>query len=89
MEAGQLGGEEWTRQGSSVNKPMQGWLHPNDKVMGPGVSYLIWYMGCVEILQSMSTLDFNTWTQVTREAINQVCEAVLGAKGGDKEEKAL
>uniref|UniRef100_A0A2K5ZI89 PID domain-containing protein n=1 Tax=Mandrillus leucophaeus TaxID=9568 RepID=A0A2K5ZI89_MANLE len=87
VEAGQLGGEEWTHHGSSVNKPMQGWLHPNDKVMGPGVSYLIWYMGCVEILQSMSTLDFNTWTQVTREAINQMCEAVLGAKGVTRKRK--
>ncbi|KAM7338226.1 hypothetical protein ACRRTK_001710 [Alexandromys fortis] len=70
VEGGQLGGEEWTRHGSFVNKPTRGWLHPHDKVMGPGVSYLVRYMGCVEVLQSMRALDFNTRTQVTREAIS-------------------
>ncbi|KAB0396304.1 hypothetical protein E2I00_015539, partial [Balaenoptera physalus] len=59
VEGGQLGGEEWTRHGSFVNKPTRGWLHPNDKVMGPGVSYLV---------RSMRALDFNTRTQVTRMA---------------------
>uniref|UniRef100_A0A2I3HSJ2 SHC-transforming protein 1 n=1 Tax=Nomascus leucogenys TaxID=61853 RepID=A0A2I3HSJ2_NOMLE len=78
VEGGQLGGEEWTRHGSFVNKPMWGWLHPSDKVMRPGVSYLVWYMGCVEVLQSMSALDFNTWTQVTREAISLVCQGAGG-----------
>ncbi|MEQ2185607.1 hypothetical protein GOODEAATRI_019961 [Goodea atripinnis] len=38
-------------------------------------------MGCVEVLQSMRALDFSTRTQVTREAIAVVCEAVPGAKG--------
>lgn len=140
VEGGQLGGDEWTRHGSFVNKPTRGWLHPDDKVMGPGVSYhvrvsaggarrgrvgfggapgvllaggrwvggvlrgsppcgrwhkgpvpvpsplmgcvgrwgvklgALWadpalppqYMGCVEVLQSMRALDFNTRTQVTR-----------------------
>ncbi|NXX75626.1 SHC1 protein, partial [Urocolius indicus] len=66
VEGGQLGGDEWTRHGSFVNKPTRGWLHPDDKVMGPGVSYHVRYMGCVEVLQSMRALDFNTRTQVTR-----------------------
>ncbi|XP_075418715.1 SHC-transforming protein 1 isoform X1 [Tenrec ecaudatus] len=87
VEGGQLGGEEWTRHGSFVNKPTRGWLHPNDKVMGPGVSYLVRYMGCVEVLQSMRALDFNTRTQVTREAISLVCEAVPGAKGATRRRK--
>lgn len=39
VEGGQLGGDEWTRHGSFVNKPTRGWLHPDEKVMGPGVSY--------------------------------------------------
>lgn len=39
VEGGQLGGDEWTRHGSFVNKPTRGWLHPDDKVMGSGVSY--------------------------------------------------
>ncbi|XP_072415150.1 SHC-transforming protein 1-like [Chiloscyllium punctatum] len=81
VEGGQLGGDEWTRHGSFVNKPSRGWLHPDDQVMGSGVSYLVRYMGCVEVLQSMRALDFNTRTQVTREAISVVCEAVPGAKG--------
>ncbi|KFQ91141.1 SHC-transforming protein 1, partial [Nipponia nippon] len=87
VEGGQLGGDEWTRHGSFVNKPARGWLHPDDKVMGPGVSYHVRYMGCVEVLQSMRALDFNTRTQVTREAIGLVCEAVPGAKGAVRRRK--
>ncbi|NXK41574.1 SHC1 protein, partial [Piprites chloris] len=87
VEGGQLGGDEWTRHGSFVNKPTRGWLHPDDKVMGPGVSYHVRYMGCVEVLQSMRALDFNTRTQVTREAIGLVCEAVPGAKGAVRRRK--
>ncbi|NXJ16783.1 SHC1 protein, partial [Odontophorus gujanensis] len=87
VEGGQLGGDEWTRHGSFVNKPTRGWLHPDDKVMGPGVSYQVRYMGCVEVLQSMRALDFNTRTQVTREAIGLVCEAVPGAKGAVRRRK--
>uniref|UniRef100_H0XJC1 PID domain-containing protein n=1 Tax=Otolemur garnettii TaxID=30611 RepID=H0XJC1_OTOGA len=85
VEGGQLGGEEWTCHGSFVNKPTQGWLHPNN-VTGPGVSYLVWYM---EVLQLMRAFDFNTQTQVTREAIGLVCEAVAGAKGTTRRRKSL
>ncbi|NXT72292.1 SHC1 protein, partial [Chaetops frenatus] len=87
VEGGQLGGDEWTRHGSFVNKPTRGWLHPDDRVMGSGVSYHVRYMGCVEVLQSMRALDFNTRTQVTREAIGLVCEAVPGAKGAVRRRK--
>ncbi|KAE8589056.1 hypothetical protein XENTR_v10022871 [Xenopus tropicalis] len=87
VEGGQLAGDEWTRHGSFVNKPTRGWLHPDDKVMGPGVPYLVRYMGCVEVLQSMRALDFNTRTQVTREAISLVCDAVPGAKGAMRRRK--
>ncbi|XP_015507059.1 SHC-transforming protein 2 isoform X2 [Parus major] len=38
-------------------------------------------MGCIEVLRSMRSLDFNTRTQVTREAINRLYEAVPGVKG--------
>ncbi|OCT69588.1 hypothetical protein XELAEV_18040900mg [Xenopus laevis] len=81
VEGGQLAGDEWTRHGSFVNKPTRGWLHPDDKVMGPGVPYL------VRVLQSMRALDFNTRTQVTREAISLVCDAVPGAKGAMRRRK--
>uniref|UniRef100_A0A8C1YHP9 SHC-transforming protein 1 n=1 Tax=Cyprinus carpio TaxID=7962 RepID=A0A8C1YHP9_CYPCA len=48
---------------------------------------LLQYMGCVEVMQSMRALDFNTRTQVTREAISVVCEAVPGAKGAQRRRK--
>ncbi|NXY80058.1 SHC1 protein, partial [Glareola pratincola] len=72
VEGGQLGGDEWTRHGSFVNKPTRGWLHPDDKVMGPGVSYHVRYMGCVEVLQSMRALDFNTRTQPCGRSLNSI-----------------
>ncbi|XP_029141952.1 SHC-transforming protein 1 [Protobothrops mucrosquamatus] len=72
VEGGQLGGEEWTRHGSFVNKPSRGWLHRDDKVMGSGVSYLVRYMGCVEVLQSMRALDFGTRTQPCGRALNSI-----------------
>ncbi|NWT47309.1 SHC2 protein, partial [Chroicocephalus maculipennis] len=72
---------EWSRKGSFIRKPAQGWLHPDERVMGPGVSYIVRYMGCIEVLRSMRSLDFNTRTQVTREAINRLYEAVPGVKG--------
>ncbi|XP_077111879.1 SHC-transforming protein 1 isoform X6 [Ranitomeya variabilis] len=87
VEGGQLAGDEWTRHGSFVNKPTRGWLHPDDKVMGAGVPYLVRYMGCVEVLQSMRALDFSTRTQVTREAISLVSDAVPGAKGALRRRK--
>ncbi|NXX98502.1 SHC2 protein, partial [Centropus bengalensis] len=75
------GAEEWSRKGSFIRKPPQGWLHPDERVLGPGVSYIVRYMGCIEVLRSMRSLDFNTRTQVTREAINRLYEAVPGVKG--------
>uniref|UniRef100_A0A096LV52 SHC (Src homology 2 domain containing) transforming protein 2 n=1 Tax=Poecilia formosa TaxID=48698 RepID=A0A096LV52_POEFO len=76
-----LGGEELHTKGSFIHKPSQGWLHPDKKIVGQGASYIVRYMGCIEVLKSMRSLDFNTRTQVTREAINRLCEAVPGGKG--------
>uniref|UniRef100_A0A8C3RTZ3 SHC adaptor protein 4 n=1 Tax=Chelydra serpentina TaxID=8475 RepID=A0A8C3RTZ3_CHESE len=45
------------------------------------------YMGCIEVLQSMRSLDFGTRTQVTREAISRLCEAVTGTNGAIKKRK--
>ncbi|XP_044294933.1 SHC-transforming protein 4 isoform X2 [Varanus komodoensis] len=44
-------------------------------------------MGCIEVLQSMRSLDFGTRTQVTREAISRLCEAVPGIHGAVKKRK--
>uniref|UniRef100_A0A8C9UVB9 SHC adaptor protein 3 n=1 Tax=Spermophilus dauricus TaxID=99837 RepID=A0A8C9UVB9_SPEDA len=61
--------------------------HANDQVLGPGVTYVVKYLGCIEVLRSMRSLDFSTRTQITREAISRVCEAVPGAKGAFKKRK--
>ncbi|XP_055363766.1 SHC-transforming protein 2 isoform X3 [Betta splendens] len=79
-----LGGEDFNQKGSFIHKPSQGWLHPDKKIAGPGASYIVRYMGCIEVLKSMRSLDFNTRTQVTREAINRLCDAVPGGKGAWK-----
>lgn len=41
VEGGQLGGDEWTRHGSFVNKPTRGWLHSDGVVSTTGVSYTV------------------------------------------------
>ncbi|XP_074956513.1 SHC-transforming protein 4 isoform X2 [Phalacrocorax aristotelis] len=53
----------------------------------PGTTYSVRYMGCIEVLQSMRSLDFGTRTQVTREAISRLCEAVPGTNGAIKKRK--
>ncbi|XP_077463254.1 SHC-transforming protein 2 isoform X1 [Stigmatopora argus] len=75
------GDADFSQKGSFIHKPSQGWLHPDKKVAGPGASYIVRYMGCIEVLKSMRSLDFNTRTQVTREAINRLCDTVPGGKG--------
>ncbi|NXJ67966.1 SHC3 protein, partial [Rostratula benghalensis] len=82
-----LGGEDWNQSSSFVNKPSRGWLHSSEKILGPGVTYIVKYLGCIEVLRSMRSLDFNTRTQIAREAISHVCEAVPGAKGAFKKRK--
>ncbi|XP_078252251.1 SHC-transforming protein 3 isoform X2 [Rhinoraja longicauda] len=82
-----LGGEDWNHSGGFVNKPSRGWLHSNEKILGPGVTYVVKYLGCIEVLRSMRSLDFNVRTQITREAISRVCEAVPGIKGAFRKRK--
>ncbi|XP_005066364.1 SHC-transforming protein 3 [Mesocricetus auratus] len=68
-------------------RPPRSAPHSNDQVLGPGVTYVVKYLGCIEVLRSMRSLDFSTRTQITREAISRVCEAVPGAKGAFKKRK--
>ncbi|XP_062924973.1 SHC-transforming protein 3-like [Mobula hypostoma] len=82
-----LCGEDWNHSGGFVNKPSRGWLHSNEKILGPGVTYIVKYLGCIEVLRSMRSLDFNVRTQITREAISRVCEAVPGTKGAFRKKK--
>uniref|UniRef100_A0A3Q3ATM8 SHC adaptor protein 3 n=1 Tax=Kryptolebias marmoratus TaxID=37003 RepID=A0A3Q3ATM8_KRYMA len=45
------------------------------------------YLGCIEVLRSMRSLDFTTRSQITREAISLLCEAVPGTKGALRKRK--
>uniref|UniRef100_A0A8B9GIE5 SHC adaptor protein 3 n=1 Tax=Amazona collaria TaxID=241587 RepID=A0A8B9GIE5_9PSIT len=83
-----LGGEDWNQSSSFVSKPSRGWLHSSEKILGPGVTYVVKYLGCIEVLRSMRSLDFNTRTQIAREAISRICEAMPGAKGAFKKRKS-
>ncbi|XP_001380462.3 SHC-transforming protein 4 [Monodelphis domestica] len=56
-------------------------------LLGTGMNYCVRYIGCVEVLQSMRSLDFGMRTQVTREAISRLCEAVPGENGPIKRRK--
>lgn len=56
-------------------------------LLGMGMNFYVRYMGCIEVLQSMRSLDFGMRTQVTREAISRLCEAVPGATGAIKKRK--
>ncbi|PWA26497.1 SHC-transforming protein 3 [Gambusia affinis] len=82
-------GEDWNPGGGGglVSKPSRGWLHSNEKISGPGVTYVVKYLGCIEVLRSMRSLDFTTRSQITREAISLVCEAVPGTKGALRKRK--
>ncbi|NXE36185.1 SHC3 protein, partial [Ptilorrhoa leucosticta] len=82
-----LGSEDWNQTSSFVNKCSRGWLHSSDKILGPGVTYIVKYLGCIEVLRSMRSLDFSTRMQVAREAISRVCEAMPGAKRAFKKRK--
>lgn len=68
-------------------RPPRGAPHASDQVLGAGVTYVVKYLGCIEVLRSMRSLDFSTRTQITREAISRVCEAVPGARGALKKRK--
>ncbi|XP_036040069.1 SHC-transforming protein 4 [Onychomys torridus] len=62
--------------------------HSVQHLLGSGLNYSVRYMGCIEVLQSMRSLDFGMRTQVTREAISRLCDAVPGAHGAIKKRKA-
>ncbi|NXN98905.1 SHC4 protein, partial [Rhinopomastus cyanomelas] len=76
--------EAATAAGRRDRSPVQG----AESVGDPGTTYGVRYLGCMEVLQSMRSLDFGTRMQVTREAINRLCEAVSGTNGAAKKGKA-
>uniref|UniRef100_A0A8C1NYF4 SHC-transforming protein 1 n=1 Tax=Cyprinus carpio TaxID=7962 RepID=A0A8C1NYF4_CYPCA len=82
VEGGQLGGDEWTRQGSFVNKPTRGWLHSDNVVSTTGVSYTV-RVRCIRL----SIQAENNYNTTKTQAISVVCEAVPGAKGAQRRRK--
>ncbi|KAM8800989.1 SHC-transforming protein 3 isoform 2-T2 [Rhynchonycteris naso] len=75
------------RKGRPGDEPPPREPPANDQVLGAGVTYVVKYLGCIEVLRSMRSLDFSTRTQITREAISRVCEAVPGTKGAFRKRK--
>ncbi|XP_071297584.1 SHC-transforming protein 4 isoform X2 [Agelaius tricolor] len=74
---------------AAVGRQDRGLAQSNESTYSqePGTTYSMRYMGCIEVLQSMRSLDFGTRTQVTREAISRLCEAVAGTNGAIKKRK--
>ncbi|XP_034290588.1 SHC-transforming protein 4 isoform X2 [Pantherophis guttatus] len=70
-----------------LSKPSKDLGQKGESSLETGISYFARYMGCIEVLQSMRSLDFGTRTQVTREAISRLCEAVPGIHGNTKKRK--
>ncbi|ETE66290.1 SHC-transforming protein 4, partial [Ophiophagus hannah] len=70
-----------------LSKPSKHLGQKGESSLETGISYAVRYMGCIEVLQSMRSLDFGTRTQVTREAISRLCEAVPGIHGNTKKRK--
>uniref|UniRef100_A0A0B6ZYJ2 PID domain-containing protein n=1 Tax=Arion vulgaris TaxID=1028688 RepID=A0A0B6ZYJ2_9EUPU len=63
------------------------WIHPDAQLSSDaGVCYGVRYIGCLEIKESMKSLDFETRTAVARESISRVAEAA-GLKTSAKKKK--
>ncbi|CAB3363562.1 Hypothetical predicted protein [Cloeon dipterum] len=73
-------------RGGLVSRPDNGWLHSENKLAREGISYLVKYVGCLEVKTSMKSLDFETRSMIAKECINRVCEAAC-LKTVDKKRK--
>lgn len=69
-----------------VSRPARGWLHTDQQVLGPGVTYAVRYIGCLDVKMSMKSLDFDTRSLIAKECITRVCEAA-GLRPVDKKRK--
>ncbi|NWH79479.1 SHC4 protein, partial [Piaya cayana] len=79
--------ERGAEEASAVGRHDRSLAQSSESVWEPGTTYSVRYMGCIEVLQSMRSLDFGMRTQVTREAISRLCEAVSGTNGAIKKRK--
>ncbi|CRK93014.1 CLUMA_CG006501, isoform A [Clunio marinus] len=50
-------------------------VNVENAIMQNGVSFIVNYIGCVEIFTSMKLLDFQSRSLVAKECINRVCDA--------------
>nr|XP_035930959.1 SHC-transforming protein 3 isoform X2 [Halichoerus grypus] len=84
------------RKGRPGEQPPPRAPHASDQVLGAGVTYVVKYLGCIEVLRSMRSLDFSTRTQITsatssslkksvfrRSAVSLLSEATPGTHGGN------
>lgn len=55
-------------------KPPSGWIHSDKLIAKQGATYVVRYIGCLEVKVSMKQLDFKTRSSVAKECINRVCE---------------
>eukprot|EP00118_Oscarella_pearsei_P017395 m.171758 g.171758 ORF g.171758 m.171758 type:complete len:582 (+) comp39074_c0_seq6:92-1837(+) len=79
--------DKWSKGGSFMKKPKSGWLHPDEILTdGGGVCYMVKYLGCIPVLRSMRTLQFEVRSQVTREAVLRILESA-GLKPIEKKRK--
>ncbi|XP_018618782.2 SHC-transforming protein 4-like [Scleropages formosus] len=79
-----------SERGSAQPEGLLSFLKPSlgcESHLELGTSFNIRYMGCLEVMQSMRLLDFETRTQVTREAISRLCDCVPGVKAALKHRK--
>ncbi|KAK2559131.1 SHC-transforming protein 1 [Acropora cervicornis] len=59
---------EWTKTGTFLHKPSRGWLHSDNSLQEGGVCYAVKYVGCLQVLKSMRTLQYEMRQQVTRDS---------------------
>lgn len=72
---GEAGLGDWSSTGTFLRKPSSGWLHEERELKdGSSINYQIKYLGCMEVKQSMRTLQYTVRTQVTKEAILRMAE---------------
>ncbi|XP_022695099.1 SHC-transforming protein 1-like isoform X2 [Varroa jacobsoni] len=72
--------------GGGGSSSSRNWLHQDNEILGQGVCYTVKYVGCLEVLTSMKSLDFDTRTLIAKECIVRVCESA-GLRSADRKRK--
>ncbi|OQR77676.1 SHC-transforming protein 1-like [Tropilaelaps mercedesae] len=71
---------------TSLSASSRTWLHQDNEILGLGVCYTVKYVGCLEVLTSMKSLDFETRTLIAKECIVRVSESA-GFRSPDRKRK--